>query len=72
MKLEKFYWTDIFIIVDLLLERYPSENPLSINFVDLHDRVINLPGFSDKPERSNEKILEAIQMEWINERNEDQ
>ncbi|MFI5147815.1 MAG: Fe-S cluster assembly protein IscX, partial [Vicinamibacteria bacterium] len=37
------------------------------NFVDLRDLVVALPGFDDDPKRSGEKILEAIQMAWIEE-----
>ena len=42
-------------------------NPLQIRFTDLHRWVMELEGFSDDPNRSNEKILEAIQMAWIEE-----
>jgi FeS assembly protein IscX len=38
-----------------------------VNFVDLRDWVLALPGFSDDPKRCGEKILEAIQMAWIEE-----
>jgi FeS assembly protein IscX len=30
--------------------------------------VLELPDFEDDPNRSNEKILEAIQAAWIEER----
>ena len=38
-----------------------------VNFVDLRAWVLALPGFSDDPKRSGEKILEAIQMAWMEE-----
>jgi FeS assembly protein IscX len=50
-----------------LADRHPEVDPLSVRFTDLHRWVRELPGFSDDPERSNEKILEAIQMAWIDE-----
>jgi FeS assembly protein IscX len=40
---------------------------LRIRFTDLHRWVTELPDFADDPQRSNEKILEAIQMAWIDE-----
>lgn len=60
-------WTDSRDIAIALLETYPDQDPTAINFVDLRDRVLALPGFDDDPKRSGEKILEAIQMIWIEE-----
>lgn len=60
-------WTDIREIVDALVDRHPGVDPRSIRFTDLHRWVCELPGFRDDPQRSNEKILEAIQMMWIEE-----
>ncbi len=60
-------WTDSRDIAIALLERFPDQDPKAINFVDLRDRVLALPGFADDPKRSGEKILEAIQMAWIEE-----
>ncbi len=61
-------WTDVREIAIALADRYPEVDPLSVRFTDLHRWVRALPGFSDDPERSNEKILEAIQMAWLDER----
>jgi len=61
-------WTDIYEIVDELIEKHPETDPEKILFVDLRKLVINLDGFADDPERSNEKILEAIQATWIDEK----
>ncbi|HZQ63105.1 MAG TPA: Fe-S cluster assembly protein IscX, partial [Casimicrobiaceae bacterium] len=60
-------WTDSRDIAIKLSETYPDCDPRTVNFVDLHGWVCNLPGFSDDPKRSGEKILEAIQMAWIEE-----
>ena len=61
-------WVDTREIVELLLERHPDVDPLTVRFTDLHSWVCALPGFDDDPKRSNEKILEAIQMMWLDER----
>mgnify|MGYP001413849393 CR=1 FL=1 len=61
-------WTDVREIAIALAERYPDVDPLSVRFTDLHRWVRELPGFSDDPDRSNEKILETIQMTWVDER----
>jgi FeS assembly protein IscX len=61
-------WTDIRDIAIGLEEAHPEVEILSVRFTDLHKWVLALPGFEDPPERSNEKILEAIQMAWLEER----
>jgi FeS assembly protein IscX len=61
-------WTDTQEIAILLYETFPELDPLTLRFTDLHKKVCELPGFSDDPKKSNEKILEAIQMRWLDER----
>ena len=61
-------WTDINDIAIELDEGHPEVDPQYVRFTDLHDWVCALEGFDDDPEHSNEKILEAIQMTWIEER----
>jgi len=60
-------WTDTLDIALELIEAHPDVDPQYIRFTDLHKWVCALPGFDDNPEKSNEKILEAIQMMWIEE-----
>ena len=60
-------WTDTREIAIVLSETYPDVNPLNVRFTDLHQWVLQLPDFDDAPERSGEKILEAIQMTWMDE-----
>jgi FeS assembly protein IscX len=60
-------WTDSREIAIALLEAHPDTDPKTVNFVDLRNWVLALPEFSDDPKRSGEKILEAIQMLWIEE-----
>lgn len=61
-------WTDTREIAEQLLESHPNLDPLSLRFTDLHRMVTELAGFSDNPKASNEKLLEAIQMIWLDER----
>ena len=61
-------WTDIHDIAIGLEEAHPEIDIMSVRFTDLHKWVMALPGFADDPGRSNEKILEAIQMAWLEER----
>ena len=61
-------WTDTREIAIALVDAHPDVEPLSVRFTDLHRWVCELPGFEDDPEKSNEKILEAIQMTWLDER----
>jgi len=60
-------WTDTLDIALALSEKLPDVDPRTIRFTDLHRWVCELDGFSDDPNRSGEKILEAIQMAWIDE-----
>jgi len=60
-------WTDTQEIALALADARPDVDPKTIRFTDLHGWVCALPGFSDDPARSGEKILEAIQMAWIDE-----
>ena len=60
-------WTDSREIAIALCEKFPDVDPQSVRFTDLHKWVMSLPGFGDDPNRSGEKILEAIQMAWIDE-----
>ncbi|MBY0371699.1 Fe-S cluster assembly protein IscX [bacterium] len=61
-------WTDVREIGEKLFETHPNQDPLTLRFTDLHKMVMQLEGFDDDPKRSNEKILEAIQMIWVDER----
>jgi FeS assembly protein IscX len=60
-------WTDSREIAIALCEKFPDVDPRTVRFTDLHKWVLALPGFDDDPNRSGEKILEAIQMTWIDE-----
>ena len=60
-------WTDVQDIAIELAEAHPEVDPRYVRFTDLHAWVLALPGFDDAPERSNERILEAIQAAWIEE-----
>ncbi len=60
-------WTDTIRIAEALYDKHPDIDPLTVRFTDLHRWVMQLEGFSDDPNHSGEKILEAIQMAWIEE-----
>ena len=60
-------WTDTLEIAIALAEKMPDVDPRTVRFTDLHRWVMELEGFTDSPDRSGEKILEAIQMAWIDE-----
>ncbi len=61
-------WTDSLEIAIALDEAHPEVDPQYIRFTDLHRWVCELEEFDDDPQHSNEKILEAIQMAWLEER----
>ena len=65
--MDKIDWLDVLDIAIELYEKYPDIDPQWISFPDLHKKVRNLDNFIGDPKKSNEKILEAIQMHWIEE-----
>lgn len=60
-------WNDSREIAIALAEAHPDVNPMTVRFTDLHKWVMDLDDFGDDPNRSGEKILEAIQMAWMDE-----
>lgn len=64
-------WSDASDIAIALSEHHPDIDPRYIRYTDLHRWVLDLEDFDDEPERSGEKLLEAIQMAWIEEVDQD-
>jgi FeS assembly protein IscX len=60
-------WDDSEEIAEQLLEQHPGVNPLQVRFTELHRWVTELEDFDDDPQASNEGKLEAIQMAWLEE-----
>jgi FeS assembly protein IscX len=65
---ERLAWTDVAELGFRLAEAHPQRDPLQVRFTELRDLVLARPGFEGDPKRCNEKILEAIQMAWLEER----
>lgn len=61
-------WTDVTDIAIALEDAHPDADIVNLRFTDLWQWIQDLPEFADDPGRSNEKILEAIQMAWLDER----
>ena len=60
-------WTDINDIAIELVDAHGDVDPMSVRFTELMQWVIALEGFDDDPDRCGERILEAIQMAWLEE-----
>ena len=60
-------WTNSQQIAEALFDQHPDIDPSTIRFTDLMAWVMALDGFDDTPEHCGEKILEAIQLAWLNE-----
>ena len=65
-------WTDFLEIGIQLQEKFPDLDQLTVRFTDLHKYVTELDGFADDPAKSNEAKLEAIQMAWLEEYQDNQ
>ena len=63
-------WVDTLEIAISLDEIHPDVDPQYVRYTDLHAWICALEGFDDDPQASNEKILEAIQMAWLDERDD--
>jgi FeS assembly protein IscX len=61
-------WSDIQDIAIGLEEAHPEADNINLRYTDLRRWVVELEGFDDNPDGCSEKILEAIQMAWIDER----
>ena len=61
-------WSDTRMIAIALEDAHPTADNINLRYTDLHQWVCALDGFNDDPAKSSEKILEAIQMAWIDER----
>ncbi len=60
-------WKDSLDIAIELADRHPGVDPKTVRFTDLMQWVLALPGFEEDEHRCGEKILEAIQLAWIEE-----
>ena len=60
-------WNNTEDIAIRLVEEHPDTDPLTVRFTDMHAWIVALPDFKDDPKKSNEKILESIQMAWHEE-----
>lgn len=61
------HWTDSQVIAEALYDKHPDIDPKTIRFTDLYQWILDLKGFQDDPNKCGEKILEAIQLLWIEE-----
>jgi FeS assembly protein IscX len=68
----KLTWTNLEDIALALYEKFPEVDPTYVRFTDLHKWITELDGFDDDPQKSNEAKLEAIQMAWLEEYQENQ
>ena len=63
------HWLVVSHIAEALTYLHPEVDPAAVAFPRLKALVAALPGFAEKPGHPcNERILEAIQQAWIDER----
>ena len=60
-------WIDSQEIAIQLCDTRPEIDPKTVRFTDLHKWITSLPDFDDEPNNSNERILEAILLCWMDE-----
>lgn len=65
-------WSDPEGIGIALYEAHGGTDPLSVRFTDLRDMIANLNTFTGDITTCNEKKLEAVQMAWWEEYQDNQ
>ena len=60
-------WTDTQLIAEELYDRNPDLDPKTVRFTDLHKWICELEDFEKEKNKSNESILEAILLKWLDE-----
>jgi FeS assembly protein IscX len=60
-------WDSTEDIALALYDKFPEQDPLKVRFTDLHKWITELEDFGDDPSKSNEGKLEAVQMAWHEE-----
>lgn len=60
-------WQDSQQIGEALYDKFPEQDPKAVRFTDLHRWICQLEGFADDPQASNERLLEAILLVWLDE-----
>lgn len=60
-------WSDSLDIALDLIEAHPEVNPQQVRFTQLRQWVLALDKFADDPAHCGERVLEAIQLAWIDE-----
>ena len=68
----KLTWQNLDDIALSLYEKFPDMDPTHVRFRDLLKWITELDDFGDDPSKSNEGKLEAIQMAWHEEWQENQ
>ncbi len=61
-------WTDTLELAIALDDIHPEADPQTVRFTDLYQWILGLDDFDDDPQRCGERILEAVQQAWIEER----
>lgn len=66
-----FGWLEVQRIAEDLAAAHPGVDPMAVKFVELRRMVQALQGFREEPGHPvNERILETIQMAWLDERDD--
>ncbi|RHW78035.1 Fe-S cluster assembly protein IscX [Colwellia sp. RSH04] len=60
-------WTDSLEIALDLIDQHEEVDPYKLHFTELRQWVLNLERFDDDPAHCGERVLEAIQLAWIDE-----
>ena len=60
-------WSDSREIALALWQLRPEQDPKTLRFTHLRQWVLELPGFDDQPAHCGERLLEAIQLAWMEE-----
>ena len=68
MSVEELYWDSSYAIARRLIAAYPRVDLSTVTLNMIYNWVIALPDFVDDPQLVNDELLQAIYLEWYEER----
>lgn len=60
-------WSDSNDLALALMDAHPDADPRTVRFTELSEWIIELDDFGDDPNHCGERVLEGVQMAWIDE-----
>ena len=60
-------WSDSNELALALMEAHPETDPRTLRFTELREWILELDDFADDPKHCGERVLEGVQLAWMDE-----